>query len=137
MAVRKNSPYAPFLKRQMLEIIDSGQLQRITNRYATKANHVCEQSIQKYEGDNGTPLSYKKLLMLFVIIVVGMVMAIFVLMIEILGKKMKQKSEREAKGPVQLKHKTKMLLKTNPDIQRPKMITSSTQTYKNTTSGVC
>ena len=128
MAIRKNSPYTPFFKRQLLEIIDSGQLQRITNRYATKANHICEQSIQKRESDNGTPLSYKKLLMLFAIIVVGMVMAIFVLMVEIMGKKIKFKLKWRVESHVQMKQKTKMLLYIKSEAQRPKMITSSTQT---------
>ena len=108
MALRKDSPYAPFMKHIMLKVMESGQLQRIIDEYAMNANHKCEQSIQETEEQNDIALSYKKLFILFVIIGLGMTLAIIMLIIEISNKRIK--------------------LKLKWRYQNPEMVTSSTQT---------
>ena len=108
MALGKDSPYTPFLKNTMFNLMESGQLQRITDRYAVKANHICQQSIQETEEDKSVAMSYKKLFTLFAIIGLGMIMGIILLALEIISKRMKLK----------LKWK----------YANPKTVTSSTQT---------
>ena len=108
MALRKDSPYTPFIQHIMLKMKESGQQQRITDEYAVKANHICQQSSLQSEDDNGIALSYKKLFILFVIIGLGMILAIIMLIIEISNKRIK--------------------LKLKWRYQNPEMVTSSTQT---------
>ena len=107
ITLRKGSPYTPFMKHIMLKVKESGQQQRIIDEYAVKANRICEQSSLQTE-DDGIALSYKKLFMLFVIIAVGMIMAIIMLILEISNKRIK----------------LKLIWK----FQNPEMVTSSTQT---------
>ena len=113
MALRKDSPYTPFMKDVMLKMIESGQLQRITDEYAKIANHKCENSIQETDEDNDVSLSYKKLFMLFLIIGVGMAMAIFVMIVEKISKRMKLTWSDQS---------------IEPEIQNPGLVDSSTQT---------
>ena len=108
MALRKDSPYTPFMKHVMLKLKETGQLQRIIDEYAKNANHKCENSIQETDKDNDIALSYKKLFILFVIIGLGMIMAIIMLILEISNKRIK--------------------LKLKWRYQNPEMVTSSTQT---------
>ena len=91
----------------MLKVKESGQQQRITDEYVSRANHICQQSIQETEDSNGIALSYKKLFILFVIIGLGMILAIIMLIIEISNKRIK--------------------LKLKWRYQNPEMVTSSTQ----------
>ena len=107
MALRKNSPYTPFIRHVLLKLMESGQLQRIRDGYAIRAYHICEQSLLQTEEDDGIALSYKKLFILFVIIGLGMILAIIMLIIEISNKRIK--------------------LKLKWRYQNPEMVTSSTQ----------
>ena len=95
------------MKHIMLKVKESGQQQRITDEYVSRANHICQQSIQETEDSNGIALSYKKLFILFVIIALGMITAIIMLIIEISNKRIK--------------------LKLKWRYQNPEMVTSSTQ----------
>ena len=96
------------MKHIMLKVKESGQQQRITDEYVSRANHICQQSIQETEDSNGIALSYKKLFILFVIIALGMITAIIMLIIEISNKR--------------------FMLKLKWRYQNPEMVTSSTQT---------
>ena len=107
MQLRLTVPYTPFMKHIMLKVMESGQLQRIIDEYAMNANHKCEQSIQETEEQNDIALSYKKLFILFVIIGLGMILAIIMLILEISNKRIK--------------------LKLKWRYQNPEMVTSSTQ----------
>ena len=95
------------MKHIMLKVKESGQQQRITDEYVSRANHICQQSIQETEDSNGIALSYKKLFILFVIIALGMITAIIMLIIEISNKR--------------------FMLKLKWRYQNPEMVTSSTQ----------
>ena len=117
ITLRKNSPYTPFLKRIMLNLIESGQLQKIKDEYARKANRLCEMTIEKDENEDGTPLSYQKVFMLFVIIGAGITLSLSTLMFERFVKRMKLN--------LKWSHQDGLL----QEIPKPRMVDSSTQTY--------
>lgn len=78
IALKKNSPYYPFLKRTYLEMIQSGHLDKL------KIKHVSGTVCNPIKHEERKSLSYRKLILLFVIIGCGMVLAMFVLAYEIL-----------------------------------------------------
>ena len=119
IVLRKNSPYTPFMKRMMLSLMERGQLQRMKDAYATRANRICELSMERDENEDGTPLSYQKLFLLFVIIGGGITLSLSTLMFERFVKRMKLNLKwrhQDVDGPVQ-------------EIPKPRMVDSSTQTY--------
>ena len=77
LALKTNSPYTPFLKKVILQIIDSGQLQRLMTQY--NSEEICDPFLE----DAGTPLSLKKLFLLYLIISLGMMFSILLLVFEI------------------------------------------------------
>ena len=85
MALKKNSPYTPFMTMVMIKLFESGQIHRLITNYNSKAN--CNPVIK----DDGTPLSYQKLFLLFTLILGAMVLAILVLVYEVLNDKVKPK----------------------------------------------
>ena len=78
IALKKNSPYYPFLKRTYLEMIQSGHLDKLKIKH--ESGIVCD----PIKNEERKSLSYRKLILLFVIIGGGMVLAMFVLTYEIL-----------------------------------------------------
>ena len=78
IALKKRSPYYPFLKRTYLEMIQSGHLDKLKIKH--ESGTVCD----PMKNEERKSLSYRKLILLFVIIGVGMVLAMFALTYEIL-----------------------------------------------------
>ena len=117
IVLRKNSPYTPFMKRMMLSLMERGQLQRMKDAYATRANRICELSMERDENEDGTPLSYQKLFLLFVIIGGGITLSLSTLMFERFVKRMKLN--------LKWSHQDSLV----QEIPKPKMVDSSTQTY--------
>ena len=85
MALKKNSPYTPFLKMAMIKLFESGQIKKLIAKY--DATTICN----PIKEDEGTPLSYQKLFLLFALIVSAMVLAVVVLVYEVLNNKCKPK----------------------------------------------
>lgn len=85
MALKKHSPYTPFLKMVMIKLFESGQINRLVANYDAKT--ICN----PVQDDEGTPLSYQKLFLLFTLIVGAMVLALVVLVYEVLKNKCKPK----------------------------------------------
>ena len=85
MALKKNSPYTPFLKMAMIKLFESGQIKKLIAKY--DATTICN----PIKEDEGTPLSYQKLFLLFALIVGAMVLALVVLVYEVLKNKCKPK----------------------------------------------
>ena len=76
LALKKHSPYEPFLKIAMMKLIESGQVNRLKLEY--ESNNICNPILI----EEGTPLSYQKLILLFIIMGVGIVFAFIVLLYE-------------------------------------------------------
>ena len=87
MALKKDSPYTPFFEAKSLDIIHSGLMKRLKIKHTTKTN------CKPIKDEEGTSLSYQKLIMLFIIICVGVVFALMVLIYEILQNIIKSKTE--------------------------------------------
>ena len=87
MGLRKNSPYTPFLKMEMMKIIDAGHMVRLKAKYDSET--ICDQ-FKETEEDKS--LSYQKLIMLFIIMGGGILIATLVLMHEILKNYCKRTS---------------------------------------------
>lgn len=83
MAFKKNSPFTPFMKRIMNQVIDSGHFNKLIKDYEAKSSKECSEAVK----DEGTPLSYQKLITIFGIIGAGMVIAISMLIFEVNSKK--------------------------------------------------
>ena len=73
---KKNSPYEPFLKIAMMKLIESGQVNRLKLEY--ESSNICNPILN----DEGTPLSYQKLILLFIIMGLGIMFALIVLLYE-------------------------------------------------------
>ena len=83
MALTKNSPYTPFIKSALTKITDAGLIAKLKAKHDSKA--ICHTSSQLEEG---TPLSWKKLFALYLIMAIGIVIAFITLFLELLKKKM-------------------------------------------------
>ena len=85
MALKKNSPYTPFMTMVMIKLFESGQIHRLITNYNSKT--ICNPTMN----DDGTPLGYQKLFLLFTFTLGAMVLAILVLVYEVLNNKSKPK----------------------------------------------
>ena len=77
MALKKNSPFTPSMKKVLLKIIESGQLNKLIAKYNTKAK------CSNVKDGEGVPLTYQKLFLLFIIMGFGIILGSFVLLVEI------------------------------------------------------
>ena len=92
MALKKDSPYTPFFEAKSLDIIQSGLMKRL------KIKHTTNNNCTPIKDEEGSSLSYQKLIMLFIIISVGMVFAMMVLIYEMLQFRLKSKTTMQIKG---------------------------------------
>ena len=111
MAFKKNSPFTPFMKRLMNQVIDSGHFNKLIKDYEAKSSKECMEVVK----DEGTPLSYQKLFTIFGIIGAGMGIAVLMLIMEIISQK--TKSKLDLHQPNQ-----------DVDMVKTRMTNSSTQT---------
>ena len=90
----KNSPYRKFMNRVLVKMFGSGQYQRLMNRWKDK-KPSCTPLVRK-----GNPLSFEKLVSLFLILVIGVICSLIVMIYEKCTFSKEEKanliSEREA-----------------------------------------
>lgn len=87
MAVKKHLPYNPFLKKASMDLVESGHMERLKLEY--ESSKICD----PISIDDGVPLSYQKLVLLFIIIGGGMTFAMMVLIYEILKNHCRHKEK--------------------------------------------
>ena len=85
MALKKNSPYTPFFRAKYMKVVDSGLMKKL------KIKHTTNNNCSPVKNDEGIPLSYQKLILIFIIICVGVVVALMVLIFELLQNIIKPK----------------------------------------------
>ena len=74
IGLQKSSPYLPFMKQVIVDIQANGVLKNLNQRWLTK-QPICRRS-------NTVPISPKKLILCFIWIILGMVVAFMTLLIE-------------------------------------------------------
>lgn len=111
MALRKNSPYTPFMKRMMRNVIYSGHLKRLISKYDSMSSKEC--ILIKDPETNS--LSYQKLLTVFTIIGVGTALSFLFLILEIVIGRTKLKTNWNCQN-------------SNQEITKPGMVNCATQT---------
>ena len=72
----KNSPYKKFIDKAILKMFESGKLRNILQRWKVEEPN-CSPMIRE-----GKPLNFKKLISIFVIIGLGVLLAIIVVLLE-------------------------------------------------------
>ena len=72
----KNSPYSMFFQKSLLKLNENGKLHKIAKRWETMRPN-CNPLIRK-----GNPLSIEKLISIFAILSLGIICALFVMLIE-------------------------------------------------------
>ena len=87
MPLKKNSPYTPFFRAKYMKMVDSGLMKKL------KIKHTTTNNCSPVKNDEGIPLSYQKLILLFIIICGGVVFALMVLIFEIMQNIIKPKNK--------------------------------------------
>ena len=74
--IPKESPYGPFLKSKVLDMIQNGELQKLIKKWENKEPDCS--SLDK----KGKPLTFQKLISLFLIIAIGCLLVLFIFIVE-------------------------------------------------------
>ena len=74
--IPKESPYGPFLKSKVLDMIQNGELQKLIKKWENKEPDCS--SLDK----KGKPLTFQKLVSLFFIIAFGCLLVLFIFIVE-------------------------------------------------------
>jgi len=93
MALRKNSPLTPFMRRAVLELIEDGTLTAAENRWRKKATTSC---FDEYEG---IALGFERLLAVFFVLAAGGAGGCAVLAVEVVLRR-KQKAISQSANPL-------------------------------------
>ena len=72
----KNSPYSMFFQKSLLKLNENGKLFKISKRWESMRPN-CNPLVRK-----GNPLSLEKLISIFMILLLGIICALFVMLIE-------------------------------------------------------
>ena len=91
ITLKKHSPFMPFLKRTYMEMIQSGQIEKMKIKHGSATN--CD----PIKVENRKSLSYQKLILLFLVIGGGMTLAICVLTFEILKNLIRPSAQKSIK----------------------------------------
>ena len=76
--MQKNSAYTKYFNHVLKDIRENGQLDILKKRYATAPNTYCK-NLSK---NDLAPLGYEKLTSLFIILIVGTILSLFIFMFE-------------------------------------------------------
>ena len=101
MAHTRGLPYGIFMKQVIFDMTEKGQLHQIITKWERLTKPDCEPLIRK-----GKPLSFEKLVSLFIVPIIGFLLAISILILEWVFKFPKTK----IKNPIPIVKKEELIL---------------------------